>query len=244
MDTSVLKELGLSRNEVSTYLAIMRLGVSKTGPIQKLTGIGSSQTYASLQTLIAQGLISYTVRNNVRHYRAEPPHTLVDNELRRISALKKLAEEMKRMKTTPPSRNFVNAFERKDGFRKAFLRHAELLKNGEEVRIIGYSARVPRLRELRSLLYHYNKMIESKHCTMRMILDENFRTSLGERVGPAYTIRFLHSDYFTPSAMSISKQEVVISVWSKYPLAISITEPSVVDGFANNFESLWKVAER
>lgn len=244
METGILRELGLSKNEIETYIALTKLGSSKTGPLMRLTGIGSSQTYTSLDSLIARGLISYTVRNNVRHYRAEPPTTLVENETRKISALKTLADEMARLTPKEQTRNFVNAFERKDGFRKAFLAHTEHLKPGEELRITGYSARVPGLRELRSHLYRYNRMIEAKRCTMRMILDENFRHSLGERVGPAYTIRFLNSDYFTPSAMSISKREVVISVWSKYPIAISISEPSIVEGFANNFESLWKIAKQ
>lgn len=244
MEARILHELGLSDNEVDTYLALAGLGTSKTGPIMRRTGIGSSQTYASLDALIAQGLISYTVRNNVRHYRAEPPATLVENEMRKLAALKKLADEMRALEPKTQARNFVNTFERKDGFRKAFLRHTEQLRPGEELRITGYSARVSNLRELRSYLYRYNKMIEAKRCTMRMILDESFRHSLGERVGPAYNIRFLHSDYFTPSALSISKSEVVISVWSKYPVAITISEPSVVNGFANNFESLWKVAKK
>lgn len=243
MDTTALARLGLHPNDLKVFTTIATLGKTKTGAIMQHSGVGSSQTYLSLGRLIKRGLVSYQVRNNVRYYQAELPDALLEEARKNVSALESLSDELVH---TPfaAERNVVNTFETKAGLKKALLRHVDQLEKKEEISILGYSSRVPNLRELRLFLRRCNELAEAKKCSMRMILDSKFRNSLGERIGPLYKIRFLPSQYFTPAAQNICKREILLSVWGEHPLAISITEPSTVESFRKSFELLWASAKK
>lgn len=243
MDTRALARLGLKPNDIAVFKAIAELGKTKTGAIMQASGIGSSQTYLSLGRLIKRGLVSYQVRNNVRYYQAEVPDTLIEDARTTISALEEVKREIVRAPTTS-ARNFVNTFETTDGFKKALLRHVDLVGRGETLSIIGFSSRVSNQRELRAFLTRCNAIAESKRCTMRIILDEKFRSNLSELRGPRYVVRYLPASYFTPSALNICKREVVLSVWGDNPIAISITEPTVIKSFLINFEAQWESAKK
>ena len=243
MDTQILEHLGLHKNDTRVYKTLLSLGRVKTGDIINCSGVGSSQTYLALDRLIKRGLVSYQVRNNVRHYQAELPTLLVEESKQTIAALEKLSEDISSLPLTHKKRNFVNTFEGRDGFKKAFLQHIENTKEGEALSIIGYVHRVTNLRELRFFLKKCNELAVARTCSMRMILDEKFRHSLGERTGPEYEIRFMPSRYFSPCATNLCGNEVLLSVWGDEPLAISISLPSVVHSFAQNFDSLWETAK-
>lgn len=242
MDTSALARLGLHPNDLKVFTAIAELGKTKTGAIMEYTGVGSSQTYLSLGRLVKRGLVSYQVRNNVRYYQAEIPDELIGEARQNVAQLEQLSESIVRAPHVV-ERNYINTYEGRDGFNKAFLRFMESADEHERILITGFTHSVPHLRELRSFLYRYNMLAEAKHCTMQMVMDTKFRHSLEERTGKAYVVRFLSSRYFTPCATSVSKSEVLLSVWGDHPLAISINEPATVESFRKNFELLWASAK-
>ena len=73
-----LQELGLNRRESICYIALLELGSSKVGEILKKTEIPSSKIYEILEKLIKRGLVSYIVKNNVKHYQASNPSVLIN----------------------------------------------------------------------------------------------------------------------------------------------------------------------
>jgi sugar-specific transcriptional regulator TrmB len=244
MKTGILKKFGLHENDVYVYEALFGLGRSKTGPIITKSGVGSSQTYLSLARLVQRGLASYQVKNNVRYYQAELPDVLIDESKKNVLELEALSQEIQDHTIEKAERNVINTYEGKDGFRKAFSRqYLELVENNETIYIVGFTKNVSNLRELRNFLKKPNQIAEDKHCAIKMVLDERFRDSLEEREGPQYEIRFLSPQHFTPMGTSICKKEVLLSVWGKTPLAISISEPTVVKSFKQNFEVLWNLAD-
>lgn len=73
METKVLEELGLSKNEVKIYLFLLKQGESTTGPIIKETGIANSRVYESINSLINKGFIIYNVQKDGKHFSAVKP---------------------------------------------------------------------------------------------------------------------------------------------------------------------------
>ena len=66
MDLNQLKELGLSKGQISVYSAVLELGISSLNKIQEKTGIERRNIYDILNKLIEKGLISYTVEKGKR----------------------------------------------------------------------------------------------------------------------------------------------------------------------------------
>ena len=68
MDTSVLENLGLSKNEVLVFVKLLELGESKSGAIISKTNLQSSAVYNSLASLIEKGIVSFIKKNGIKYY--------------------------------------------------------------------------------------------------------------------------------------------------------------------------------
>ncbi len=73
-----LKEIGLTDGEVKVYLALLKLGATKTGLLSTTAQVSSSKVYKILARLEKKGLVSHIVKEGVTHYRALEPRRIVD----------------------------------------------------------------------------------------------------------------------------------------------------------------------
>ena len=73
-----LEALGLTKSEISTYLALLDLGPSTTGPLIKKAQIASGKAYIILDKLIEKGLVTYTIISGTKTYQAKDPNRLLD----------------------------------------------------------------------------------------------------------------------------------------------------------------------
>ena len=74
----ILKEYGLSDNEIKVYLASLSLGTSKVNEISKKADLLRTTTYEVLKTLVEKGLVSYVIKSGVRYFEAAYPNKLIN----------------------------------------------------------------------------------------------------------------------------------------------------------------------
>ena len=242
MDLSILKQFGLTSNDIAVYDSLLSIGKTKTGEIIKKSGITSSRVYESLKDLIKKGLVSYEVKNNIRYYQAEVPDRLIEDAKRNQATLQKLSTEIKALPITKKDRNEVNVFEGKRGFKKALTEHVEQLEQGEKISIVAFSNRIKRRGELLAFFRGVDEVMRPKNAEVRMIMDHGFKATRAytDRLNTGgYTFRFLPVEHFGFNAINISKREVILSVWGDEPMALRITNPVLIDGFKKHFEFLW-----
>ena len=63
----LLEHIGLTKNEVKVYLALLDTGLTTTSAIIKETCINTSKVYESLERLLKKGLVSYTTESAFEH---------------------------------------------------------------------------------------------------------------------------------------------------------------------------------
>ncbi|MCX6803798.1 MAG: hypothetical protein NTY48_04490, partial [Candidatus Diapherotrites archaeon] len=73
MDFSSLKEIGLTDGEVKVYLALLKLGSTKTGKLAISAGVSSSKVYKILARLEKKGLASHGIKDGVAFFSAQQP---------------------------------------------------------------------------------------------------------------------------------------------------------------------------
>ena len=73
MDTSVLWNLGLTKNEIKIYLTLLDEGSSTAGIITEKTGIHRRNVYDSIERLIEKGIVGYIVVKGRKHFEAVDP---------------------------------------------------------------------------------------------------------------------------------------------------------------------------
>jgi predicted transcriptional regulator len=78
METAALEDLGLSQAEIKTYIALLEIGESTTGPIIARSKLQSSVVHRVIKQLIEKELVSYVVVGKNKHYQPAKPQNLVN----------------------------------------------------------------------------------------------------------------------------------------------------------------------
>jgi sugar-specific transcriptional regulator TrmB len=173
-----LKELNLNDNEIRVYLATLSLGSSKVSEIAKRSGLIRTTTYAILNSLINKGLVSVVIKNDITFFQAADPNQLVnilDEKKKKISSILPYLEQIKK---TINNKHKVELFEGRDGLKTVF--NDLVAKEGETIKIIGFSGKFIRFSESYSDIY-YRKKKENK-ITSLVITDEKDRATTNKKV--------------------------------------------------------------
>lgn len=94
---ALLGELGLSREEAACYWALVELQEARTGGLCAESGVPSSHVYRVLASLMARGLVSCRVQNNVRVYFPASAGALSELFLERERAVKRQASQVAKL---------------------------------------------------------------------------------------------------------------------------------------------------
>ena len=74
----MLENLGLSKNESSVYVALLKIGLTSAKAILEETGLHRQLVYDALDSLIEKGLVSYIVQSNRKYFKAADPEQFKD----------------------------------------------------------------------------------------------------------------------------------------------------------------------
>src|SRR3989344_3319441 len=73
-----LQKAGLTEGEAKIYLALLKLGSSASGPIIKESKVANSIIYRILNSLIEKGLVSYTIKEKTKYFKAANPEKIIE----------------------------------------------------------------------------------------------------------------------------------------------------------------------
>ena len=97
-----LKKLGLTDNEISVYLSLIKIGETSVGGIINDLKFHRQIIYNALDALEKKSMVSKTMKNKIYHFKINDPKIIIENlqkqELiaKRIS--KNIVEELKKSK--------------------------------------------------------------------------------------------------------------------------------------------------
>jgi len=240
----ILHYLGLTKNESTIYLDILKNGSSKSGSIQKRTKITSSRIYEALPKLVEAGLLTYQICSRGKEYTAVNPDILKEIAQKKEKELLKTIPVLKAMQNVIKTDSTTGVFEGYTGFKNALLDFVEETPRNEEISIIGFSNQDYKSKKLQSLLRDVNKQSKNKKHTFRIILDnpnnEFYESRFKEKLA---SIRFMNNNFKSPASIDINKSQVTILIWGEKPLAIKIKDPIVAASFQIYFDFLWNIAQ-
>jgi HTH-type transcriptional regulator, sugar sensing transcriptional regulator len=73
-----LTQLGLTDGEARVYLSLLKIGLSKVGPIVRDSHVSYYKIYDVLERLSMKGLVSHVTIDGVKHFNAIEPYGLQD----------------------------------------------------------------------------------------------------------------------------------------------------------------------
>ena len=239
MDTSMLEDLGLSKNEISIFISLLKLGESKAGEIITLTKLQSSAVYNAINSLIERGLVSYIKKSQVKYYRAAEPETMLDYIDTKKREYEGMLPELKALQKKS-SEEGVEFFKSYKGIKTLMF---ELLKDSSKGDIYRFfSVEDPE---------EYKKAVEMVFRAAKQIRKEKKIFSKGLYSGKTRHIvkassitkkRFLN--FSMPPNTHIFRDKVAIIDWKgNEPVGILIHSQDMADSYAKFFEHMWEKAK-
>ena len=241
-----LIKLGLSKNEATIYLFLLKNPNTTTGFIIKDTGISNSRVYESLNSLISKGLVNYTIQKYGKCFNASPPEKFLEKEEERKKQIEELVPELKKIKTEKRFRTNTAVFEGFEGFKTAFKKIIDDCSKKETIYILGFSEQPYATESLRIFLANMNLKSLQKKQKLKIILDRSVKNTLGkDREKEKNTeVRYMPEGYINPSAIDIFEDYVYIFLWEEKPFVYMIKNKTIAESFKQYFNFLWKIAKK
>lgn len=240
-----LIKLGLSKNEATIYLFLLKNPNITTGLIIKETGISNSRVYESLNSLISKGLVAYTIQKDGKYFSASSPDKFLEKEEERKKQIEELVPELKKLKEEKEFRTNTAVFEGFEGFKTAFKKIIDDCPKEETIYILGFSEQPYATESLRIFLTNMNLKSQQKKQKLKILLDNSVRETLGkDREKEKNTeVKYMPEGYISPSAIDIFQDYVYIFLWEEKPFVFMIKNKRIAESFKQYFNFLWKIAK-
>jgi len=245
MNTEILEQIGLSKNEVKVYFALLELDQSSATPIVKKADIPNSKVYPTLDKLIKKGLVSFVIKNNVKYFQASDPNNLIDyihekeNELsNQKEEIKKIVPqiELKRKMSKTRQESFV--YEGVEGIRAAFNDIINTLEKGDEYFVFTLGQEL-KTDELKLFFANYHRKRIEKGITARLIANKTMKNIFSKH--HTYKgMKIRYTDLKMPTGIFIYQDKVMTLVWEDVPTAFIIKSENNANSYKGFFEEMWK----
>ena len=233
MEVESLQKLGFTLNEAKIYLALLELGPSQSGRINKKTQINRRTTYDTIERLIEKGYLSFIIKSNKKIFRAINPQIIFEKIKEMESEFKKISHYLKKLYKGKKEGTEANIFLGRKGIRNILN---NILKQKEYV-VFGSNEKFPEIMQHDFDIFQKNKkelgikskVIMSISIKNKPMLKEAFAVY---KFSPAITA--------LPISTFIYGNKIAIIIWSEIPVGMLIENKDISLAFKGYFNAVWK----
>lgn len=238
MDTELLQELGLTINEVKTYLALLEIGQSLAGTVAEESRVHRRNVYDVLKRLTEKGLVAHVVKANRKYYEAVSPEKIISMLKEKLDIAEIALPELLSKYNASKSRQEVQVLQGIGGM-KTF--YNDMHKENKNIYMIGATGKA--YTELKYFIPPWIKK-------MNKLGIEIYALWNSDSINREYFIRELKSkskilprNFSTPTQVYIYGDKSVVTVWAKEPLATLIKSKEIAEGFKKYFDFMWGLSK-
>ena len=246
METSSLKEAGLTEGEIKVYLALLEIGSSTTGPIVEKSGISRSIIYQILEKLMQKGLVSSITKEKTRHFQAAEPNKIleyIDEREKQVKVNRKKVEKLLPellLKQSMSKKSEVNMYFGFKGIRTAHEHFFLKLIKGEAYCYLGVPAYQPKEQHLFWQKDHVKRIKEGITCRLLFNQDADKKILKNRNKYKGADARYMPAGIKTPACFMTYKDTTVIILQHPTAIAVEIVNQDIADSFQAYFEDFWK----
>lgn len=241
--TEILKEIGLTKNEIKVYVALLKLGSETKKAIVKESGITPSKLYTVTDRLIDKGLVSKVKKNGVYHFSAAPPEQVLDfldQKKQRIDeqadAFKDVIPELTSLEQKQDQT--VEVFTGWDGLRTIYNQVIRAMPRGSENYVLGATSGTDEERTRRFFL-HVCRERRAKNIGLRLLVNEDDEAWANKIVDPEENEEIQVMEHVSPTEVSIWDDHVLITTLTDEPVVVHLHGADAASSFMNYFNKLW-----
>lgn len=244
MNQEIIKNLektGLTEGDSKVYLALLELGESSVGEIEKKTQLQRTSIYFSLNKLIEQGLISFNLKNNVKYFQASKPERISDILEQRKKDFDKIIPEINSLINKEKEELEVGTFQGYNALRNLMDHRIQSLKKNDTIYIINPSNVQP-IEKYKTLWHQHDLKRIQKGIQLKIITSLKYKDIIKKEYGK-YKLRedrFIELE--SPTSIVIYGNYVQIAIYKQdsEPINIRIQDKELAKFYVHYFETLWK----
>jgi HTH-type transcriptional regulator, sugar sensing transcriptional regulator len=244
MINELIEDIGLTEREAKTYLALIKLGKTTTGPLSRESSVPSSKIYFILSSLEDKGLANHIVQGKTKYFQGEEPKKILAIFKERERKVESLVKELEKKKAELKGKSSVELFEGIKAIKNLWIALSENAK-GDTWRGFGNVDNVY-TKELADFYEWWGYQKESTQLQNINILSERNEKIFKERY-KKYTKqmkgRFFFSKYYFPHDLAVIQNKVIITHLTKQPIAIVIENELLAESYKKFFDELLESAK-
>ncbi len=243
MNQKILEEIGLSKNEIKVYLALLKLGKTTSWKLTTETGIQVSALYYCLDNLIKKGLASYVMIANKKHFQAAQPEQLVNLLDNRKKQLEIILPELKSIQKESGERIQTNVYEGFKGFKGIYDRLLRVMQKKGTYYVFGARQIGDKTREnVNLMLTSFHKQRDKQGINVKIIFNKDVEKEIKKVVKDFKHMDYRFSEIKTNSFVLIYDNRIVNFLYTERLIAIETISKDVYDSYKKFFEEMWKTA--
>lgn len=235
-----LENLGLSKNEASTYLALQRQGKTKAGTIIRETGLHRNIVYQALDALAQKRLLTKSTTGGVSQFQATDPIHLLDGLREKKLTAERIVDALKEQKKIVDQE--ITVYEGAEGLRAFTLKSAEMLKPGETIHVLGSGGvRFGKAMGTHALKKYYELIEKHGKAKILMYQTQQYTPAMYAmtRGSKKFAFRVLPFDMTPAAGVVFTDHSVALLVYEEPITVLEIQNQYLVDAYRNYFEMLW-----
>lgn len=246
---TILENIGLTKNEIKIYTALLELGSTKTGQLIKKTELHTSKVYDGLERLANKGLVTHVVIANTKHFKAVNPKRLIDfleDKKKTITEqeiqIKQILPALQLKQQLAGDETEAEIFQGWKGMETIYKMLWDTLKKGDTNYVFGASKGEDE-DKVRAFFNRHALRLAKKKIRQKIIFNESARGNIQESVKRPQLTQIKHMENTTPAEINIWKDNTMVVILTKKPTVVLIKNQKVADSFRKYFEMMWLIAK-
>ncbi len=240
MDTSILKDLGLTGAEIKVFLTLLELGTSTAGKVVEKSGLQNAVVHRAFHSLGEKGLLTYILEGRIKHYQAIQPKALLNFIDEKKARLEKILPELEAKQKLAKEKPKAIIFHGIRGVKE--LISSMLDTNAKEYYAYGGPQKADDL-----LGHHFwerfHKIRSTKKVNAQLIFHSSLKQWGKEINGLSFTnVKITSKDFEELTETIICGDKVAIVIYLDKPYGFLIQEKLAAKSYKSFFKILWNDA--
>ncbi len=235
-----LKQLGFSEHESGVYLALLEIGETSAGKIIKKTNLHRNVVYSTLDKLKNKKLVVEFNKGKIKYFKTLSVDKIFKQKEKEFVIAQSVVSELK--KIAKQEKIEVVIYEGVEGFQNAHIEAIDQINKNENIYVLMAGGE-NFYNFMGEELKYFDKMRLEKNNKIKILALESRKKELETaqaKKRQSITIKYLPMSFINPIGSSIYGDLVLLFVYSKNPIVISVSSKEVAKAHREYFKLLWK----
>ena len=239
METKILEDLGLTKNEVKVSLSLLEMGQSSAGEVIRQAEVQNSVFHFNINNLIRKGLVTYLKKGKIKIYNAANPSLLVNYIEDKKKQLKQILPSLIEKQKKSTEKENAEIFEGIKGIMNVL--NLLIVESKEKDEFLFFSSDETEKDEKIQKFY---EMFDSKRKEKKLVTKGIAPRRLKNLFKNRKYLQMKYIDFPIPENTGMCGNKMAIISWLENPKAILITSKNIVNKQRRFFNEIWKMAKK